>query len=250
MSWNTLLGIISCIALILPVTLLAYYKLAGYRTFPVLLMYYIIVLAVNLTAPGMLNVNVNLHSFLDLSSQVIEAPLLIIFLTYFSYSHRVTRLIRYSVVMLAGYEVIIVTLKGFDVSILPFTVVPGLLITFGISISLFVRQAKIAITNHKTTGKALLLASCLFASGCYFILYTLLYVVGIKNTGDAYLVYFMVTTFSSLLISFGIAIEKKRVRKLNEIKITRRELSSLYADEKPAIKLTPAVSEIPQEQWN
>ena len=49
---------------------------------------------------------------------------------------------------------------------------------------------------------------------------------------DAFLVYFFVATISSILVSIGLVIEKKRFKVLDELKTTRKELSMLYPNEK------------------
>lgn len=250
MSWNSLLGIISCFALLLPVVLLFYFRLASYRTFPVLVAYYLIVLIDNLTGNGLLQTGGDFHHYWAITNNLLEAPLLVVFLTYFINTPGLLKIMRISVFGFIAFELAMITIRGYNSSVLPYTIGPGLVILFGLSLYLFIRQAKIAITNHKTTGKALILASFLFANGCYFILYIMYYVVRTKYIGDAYLIYFLVTTFSSLLICFGLFIERKRVYKLNEIQITRRELSSLYADEKKVVRFSPAVKEISHEQWN
>jgi hypothetical protein len=77
---------------------------------------------------------------------------------------------------------------------------------------------------RKAIGKTLITASLVFAYGCYGILYTLFYVVKTKHIDDAFLVYFLVVTFFSLIMSTGIVFERKRIQKLFELKQARREL--------------------------
>lgn len=250
MSWNMLLGIISCTALLIPVALLVLFRLAAYRTFPLLLVYFSLGLVDNLTANGFLNPGGSFHYYLAVTNNLVEMPLLVLFLTYFTKNARLLKFMRISVGVYLLYEVVVIAILGYKSIILTYTIGPGLVVTFALSLVLFIKQAKIAITNHKTTGKALILASFLFSTGCNFIIYIMYYVVRTSYISDSYLIYFLVTTFSSLLISIGIFIERKRVQRLNEIQITRRELSSVYGPDKPVVRLTPFVSEIPQEQWN
>ena len=103
----------------------------------------------------------------------------------------------------------------------------------------------------KGTGKALIAASLLFAYGCYGIIYLMYYIFKTPYVADTFLVYFLVVTLSSLLIPAGIIVEEKRIRKLNELKITRRELSDIYGNEKKAapIKRT-AMLDFDRDQWN
>lgn len=250
MSWNMLLGIISCTALLIPVALLVLFRLAAYRTFPLLLAYYSILLIDNLTGIGLVNAGGTFHYYWAVTNNLIEMPLLVLFLTYFTNDARLLKFMHISVATYLLYEIVMIAVLGFKSAVLPFTIGPGQVITFTLSLMLFVKQAKIAITNHKTTGKALILASFLFSTGCNFIIYIMYYVVRTKYKNDSYLIYFLVTTFASLLFIFGIFIERKRVQRLNEIQTTRRELESVYGPDKPVVKLRPLISEIPQEQWN
>ena len=45
---------------------------------------------------------------------------------------------------------------------------------------------------------------------------------------DAELVYYVVSILSALLMSAGIIIENKRIKKLDELKNTRKELATIY----------------------
>ena len=148
------------------------------------------------------------------------------------------------------FEVTIVLLRGVTKEAITIILAPGLAIVFSFCLYFFIRQAKKAITHRKATGKALIIASLLFAYGCFAILYLMFYVFqthlvdGKLNTQyleDTYLVFFFVTTFSSLLLSIGVIIESKMVRKLHELKITRKELLMIYNGTEKAAPLRTAI---------
>jgi hypothetical protein len=126
---------------------------------------------------------------------------------------------------------------------------PGILLVMVLCVGFFVRQIKIAITMHKASGKAIITASLLFGYGCYSIIYIMYYIMESKDVENTFLVYFFVSTFSSLLMTIGIYVEHKRVRKLSELKLVRKELSALYGEEKTA-PLRPAGFDFDKEQWN
>jgi hypothetical protein len=128
---------------------------------------------------------------------------------------------------------------------------PGIIILISLCLYFFIRQTKIAIIHKKGIGKSLIAASLLFAYGCYGIIYLMYYIFKTPYVADTFLVYFLVVTFSSLLITAGIIVEEKRIRKLNELKITRRELSDIYGGEKKAAPLPrTAMLDFDREQWN
>ena len=51
---------------------------------------------------------------------------------------------------------------------------------------------------------------------------------------DAQLVYYLVTILSAILMSIGILIENKRIKRLDELKNTRKELATIYGERKVA----------------
>jgi hypothetical protein len=93
-------------------------------------------------------------------------------------------------------------------------------------------------------------ASFVFAYGCYAILYTLFYVFKTKQVDDTFLLYFIVVTFSSIILCTGIVFERKRIQKLVELKKTRKELHDIYKDAKPATPFRTAMLDFDREPWN
>jgi hypothetical protein len=102
--------------------------------------------------------------------------------------------------------------------------------------------------HQKATGKALMIS---FIAFCLWLLQFYLpdiYVFKTKDVSNTFLIYFFVTTFSSLLMCAGIIMEKKRIQKLVELKVVRKELSDLYNEPKtsiPFMKISPE-----QERFN
>jgi hypothetical protein len=76
------------------------------------------------------------------------------------------------------------------------------------------------------------------------------YVFKTPYVADTFLVYFLVATFSSLVMCAGIFLERKRVQKLNELKVTRKELSAFYPETKTAAPLRTAMLDFDKDQWN
>ncbi|MBK5272484.1 MAG: hypothetical protein JJE22_15895 [Bacteroidia bacterium] len=112
--------------------------------------------------------------------------------------------------------------------------------------------------HHKASGKAIMTSALLFAYGCYSIIYLLYYVFkthienGVlkqKELDVTVLIYFVVTTLSTVLMCAGLIIERKRIQKLNELKQTRKELSIIYQDASHIPVRTVAL-DFDREQWN
>ncbi len=240
MNWNFTMGLISTIALFLPIALIIILRLSTYRSFPYLLAYYVFVFVYNLFTEGYINSGGDVIYYWGLTNNLLDAPLMLSFLTYFSTSASFTLKMRVLTLLFLVFDAIVVIWGGFNVSILTIVLAPGLVAILAFCFFFFVRQIKIAIVYQKATGKALMVSSLLFAYGCYSIIYLIYYVFKTKDVANTFLIYFFVTTVSSLLMCVGLLLEKKRVRKLVELKVVRKELSSIYNEPKTTIPFQKA----------
>lgn len=244
------MGFISSIALFLPIFFILALRLGGYRSFPALLIYYISVFIYNLLTERYIIAHTDIVHYWGITNNLLDVPLMLSFLTYFSTSPAFTRSMKITILAFVLFETIVITIKGLNVDALTIILGPGLLIVFGFCLSFFIRQTKITIMHRKATGKSLIAASLLFAYGCYTIIYLMYYVFKTPYVADTFLVYFLVATFSSLLMCAGIIIERKRVQKLNELKTTRKELSDIYKNANTAAPARVAMLDFDKEQWN
>ena len=125
--------------------------------------------------------------------------------------------------------------------------------TLAISLLFFIHQVKIAVVHHKAAGKAIIVASLLFAYVGYCFVYSVFYLVKPVFKDDAHLVFFLITIFSSIAMSAGIYLERKRVQQLVELQTTREELKTIYSGPEPK-KMTPPFETVTlnfdKEKWN
>ena len=231
------MGIVSTVALFLPIAFILTLRLSRHRTFPILILYYAIAGFNNLLNEGYITSSADVVKYFSLSNNLLDAPLMLLFLTYFCTSPLQAKRMKVLILALIAFEAIIVSFNGFNKNSITIILGAGLTIVIGFSLFFFIRQAKMAITHHKATGKAIMIASLLFLYGCFTIIYLLFYVfqthiidgkLNEQYLSDTFLVFFFAVTFSSLLMCCGIYVESKRVQKLNELLITRKELSSVY----------------------
>jgi len=260
MTWNSIMGFISTIALFLPVAFILLLRLSTYRSFPALLFYYSTVFIYNLLTEGYIKAPADVVYYWGLANNLLDVPLMLYFLTYFSTSKKFMQRMQMLVIGFLVWEAIVLTLKGLNIDAITIILAPGLLLVFGYCLYFFTRQVKLAIVHRKATGKAMIVSSLLFAYGCYTIIYLMYYVfkahldanneVKAQYVEDTFLVYFMVTFLSSLLISAGIFIERKRIHKLTELKITRKELSAIYPETKRTAPFRTVLLDFDKEHWN
>jgi hypothetical protein len=250
MTWNSIMGFVSTLALFIPILLILTLRLGAYRSFPFLVIYFVTILIYALMTEGYIQVNADVVHGWGIGNNLLDAPLMLLFLSYFSTSTIFTRRLKILILSFIVFESAVVLLVGFNVRALTIILGPGILVVFGLCLFLFIRQSKIAIINHKAIGKTLITASLVFAYGCYGILYVLFYVIKTRHIADAFLIYFFVVTFSSLIMSTGIVFERKRIQKLFEFKKARRELHDIYKDTKPTSPFRTAMLDFDRESWN
>lgn len=260
MTWNSIMGFISTIALFLPVFFILALRLGAYRSFPALLIYYTSVFIYNLLTEQYIKAPSDVVYYWGLTNNLLDIPLMLYFLTYFSTSRKFLKRMQLVILSFILWEMAIVAIKGFNIDAVTILLAPGLPLVFGYCLYFFTRQVKLAIVHRKATGKAMIVSSLLFAYGCYTIIYLMYYVfkahldtnnvVKQQYVEDTFLVYFMVTFISSLLISAGILIERKRIHKLTELKVTRKELSDIYPETKRTAPLRTVLLDFDKDHWN
>lgn len=86
MTWNSIMGFVSSFALFLPIIFILAFHFGRYSSFPVLLFYYSIVLVYNLMTEGYIKVNPDVVYYWGLSNNLLDVPLMLTFLTYFTTS--------------------------------------------------------------------------------------------------------------------------------------------------------------------
>jgi hypothetical protein len=261
MSWNSIMGFISTFALSLPVLFILVTKLATYRSFPALFIYYISVVIYNMLTEGYIKAPADTVYYWGLVNNLMDAPLMLYFLTYFSPSKRFKKRMQLIILGFLLWEAAILVFVGLNFDGITVIMAPGLPLVFGYCLFFFTRHVKHAIVHRKAAGKAMIVSSLLFAYGCYTIIYLMYYVfkahidannqVKPQYVEDTFLIYFIVTFFSSILISAGIIVERKRIQKLTELKVTRKELSAIYpAETKRTAPLRTVLLDFDKEHWN
>jgi len=244
------MGLLSSVALFLPIVAILALRLATYKTFPALFFYYIFAFTYNLFTENYINANSQVVYVLGLSNNLLDAPLMLSFLSYFSPSQTHTKRIRWLILFFMIFEIIVISISGFNVSAITIILGPGLLITTGLCLMVFIRQTKITITHRKAIGRSLISAALLFAYGCYGIIYLLFYIYDSQNVEDTFLIYFLVTTLSSSLLTAGIIAEYRRIKKLHELKTTRKELSYIYSTDKSTkVSRKKVMLDFDAEEW-
>jgi hypothetical protein len=229
MTWFEVMGIVSTSVLFLPIITIFALRLAWYKSFPALLFYYAMVASQNFLSLAFIHVNKDFVRDYGVISNFLDAPLMLTFLTYFSKTASFRKKMKLVIPIFVLFELIVIAAKSFNIySAMIIILPPGLLLVFYFSCVFFIHQAKITIMHQKAVGKACIVASLLFAYGGYSFIYVVFYLLKTPYKADTFLIYYLVSIVSSLLLTTGIIFERKRVSQLAELQTARKELKVVY----------------------
>jgi len=235
MNSHSLPGIISSIALFVPVALIIILKLFSNRSFLALAICYFIVGVQNLMRQPVFDISKEIYQPLSLIDNILDAPLMLLFLSFFSASPLMTKRLRTCIYVFLGFEAIILVVFGFNVKAIRIILGPDIALIVAISFAFFLRYVRLSVSNSKSMGKAVMASSVFISYTIFSIVYIFYYLM--KNEQyqvDAEFIYYMVSILSAILMSIGIIIENKRFKKLDELKHTRKELATIYGEKKVA----------------
>jgi len=247
------MGLISTIALFVPIILLLAFKLAWYKSFPALLGYYFILFSYNFLSldyiPGIDTAFIQYHKIVN---HFLEIPLMMLFFTYYSKTSAFRKRLLLGTAAFVIYEIAIIAIFGFTMKATTIVLAPGLITVLGLSSMFFIHQVKIAVIYHKAVGKAIMIASMVFAFAGYSFVYVVNHLVETPYTMDVYLIYFLITIVTSIPMAVGIYFERMRVRHLSELQTTRAELKKIYGDEDQETDASfgRVALNYDKEQWN
>jgi hypothetical protein len=105
---------------------------------------------------------------------------------------------------------------------------PGIILVLVYTFYLFVKQVKFSIMHRKNQGRIVMLAAILFAYACYFLIYYFYYILRTPYKDDVMLLYYLSSTIGSVLMTIGLHLIRKRIRELQTLKVTRKELSMFF----------------------
>jgi hypothetical protein len=228
MTWLNVVGLISAIALFLPISIILILRLSWYKSFPALLVYYFLVSCYNIFSMDFVGANKDFIYYFGVINNLLDAPLMLTFMTYFSKTALFRKRMKIIVFVLIVFELVLIAINGFNIGTAIIALAPGLLLVLSFALLFFIHQAKITVVYQKAVGKALIAASLLFAYGGYGFVYVVYYLLKSPYKADTLFVYYLINTFSAFLITAGVFFERKRVKQLTELRVAREELKIVY----------------------
>ncbi|MBI1341985.1 MAG: hypothetical protein GC171_03515 [Terrimonas sp.] len=239
MDLQYFLGIVSTLALLSPVVILLMMGLYKHKVYGALLIYCFLAFIYSLMTENIINTPIRFERFFAYTYNLLDVPLIMTFLLLFAKSNRQRRLMTRLTGLYLLYEIIVViAMRALNKDTIAITMGPGLAMVLIFCTLFFMHRIKIATTYQKAIGKAIIISAILFAYVCFSYIYVIHYIIQLNAVADAFLLYYLVAIIYNITLTIGLVIEKKRVRKLDELLVTRKELTEIFAQDpktKPAI---------------
>jgi len=228
MNWNTLLGIICVASFTLPIVVILYNRYYTHRSLAALLAYYSFVFIDNLFNEHLVPSTKSLNFVVGLIDNYIYVPLLLTSLLFFCPSKQKQNKIKILTLLFLVFEVVVICVFGFTVKSVVYITGIGVPIILMYSFYLFVRQVKFSIFHGKNHGRVLMLAAIVFDCSCYSLIYFFGYIQKTPYLNDVFKLYYISSIVSSILMTVGLQLMNKRMKELQAIKVTRRELAMIF----------------------
>lgn len=237
MSTQYFIGLLSTIALFAPVFLLVYFRLYRFLVYLALLIYCFITFAYSLMTEDIINLPTRVENFIGLANNLVDVPLMMTFLLLFAKSANQSKWMKRLTLLYIMFEVgVLLYMQKLTVDTIAVSMAPGLALVLFFSSTFFIHRIKIATTYQKAYGKAILASAILLAYSCFTIIYIIHYLLQVKATEDTFMLYFIVSILYNTILAIGLVTENKRIRKLEEVHTTRRELSEIFSEDRNGIK--------------
>lgn len=227
MNWDATLGVASVIAFTLPIVVIFYNRYYTHRSLAALLVYYAFILIDNLFGTIIPSTNM-LSSVINYIDNYANIPLLLTALLFFCPSKQRQGKVRMLTLIFLAYEIVIIAVYGFTFKSITYIMGPGCCVVLIYSFYLFVRQIKFSIFHGKNHGRVLMLISIVFDFSCYGLIYFFQYIQKTPFQSDVFRLYYISSIISSILMAIGLHMMRVRMKELQSLKTTRRELALFF----------------------
>jgi len=228
MNWYVFTGTVATVSMFVPALLILIFKLFNKFSLLILSVYYILTGFFNLMNQGLITVPGPFQNKVGVLFNYLDAPMMLMVLLFFCTERCKLNTINYSLALYGLYEVVIFYLFRLSPQSSVYVLGPGILLVLCYSIYLFFQQGKLTVMYGKGLGLTLMLVSILFSYGCFSFIYVLYYIKKTSALADVFLIYYIVLFISSVLLSLGIIWLHKRIRNINEVQVSRKELAHFF----------------------
>ena len=224
---NTLFGLTSVICFLLPVLAILIFRLYRHVSLIALAVYYLLTI---MRCLGSNNIppSPDFRDAFEVLFNYIEIPLMLSALLFFCPARQRQQKIQLIIGMFSVYEVLIAFVYGFTPLASLYIMTPGLMVIVLYALFLFLRQARFTILHGKNIGRVVMLGALLFSYSCYLFMFYAHFVQGITDVSDIYAAHFLSASIAAVFMAIGLFLMRQRIRDLQELKVTRRELQIVF----------------------
>jgi hypothetical protein len=197
-------GIISLSLLVFTAFLLLMNFKEGRYSFLALAFYLAQIVFLDLVSTKVIQLGDLTTFYIGTVNNLLDAPLILVFLLYFSKSEKINKMIYFSIGALLIYDLIVYLTMGLTNRFLTYVIGPGLFVVTAFAFYFFVEHLKAAMYHKKEVGKAFILGGLIFTYACFLFIYMMFYVLNSDHLKDIYLIYHI--TFMVLAVSLIIGI--------------------------------------------
>lgn len=224
----TLFGIVSACVQLLPVAIILTCRLYGNKSLLTLLFYYFMTALYNLMQEGILPVSSTVVVRLGSVINYLDIPLMLVIMLFFSNNKGKQKILYTTMAVFAAYEIIITLILGFSFDTGIYITGAGIVLMMVYSMYLFSQYVKLTIEKNKAWGRTLMVTSILFAYSCYGMIYFIYYIQKTSAVADVFIIYYIVSIISSMLMSMGLLWVYNRSKQIKEVQLTRKELALFF----------------------
>lgn len=228
MNWNAFFGIACLICFTLPIAVIIFNRYYKHRSLAALLIYYAMLCIYLVLSHGMFGLSKFVIDSIGIFKSFFEVPLMLTALLFFCPNKQKQNIIHIITLSFIAYEVATTLVDGFKPIAIVYIMGPGYILVLGYAFYLFVKQVKFSILHGKNHGRMLMLASIFFVYACYTLIYYFDSIVKTPFKGDTELLYFISSIVSSIVMTVGLHLMRKRMKELQSLKLTRKELALFF----------------------
>ena len=234
MTLDYILNLLVTIALIAPISIILSSRLLKKKTFIFLAIYYFSTFAFNLLVLGFIKASSTVINNSAIINNLLDGPLMLSFMLLLVPKNREKRVLTGLILCLLIYNSTVLAVTGFTNTTIQICLGPSLIICFIFSLRYFLYYTKTNLRRPGTNvnGKALISGALVAMYAAYIFVFLIFYVLQTNSIVEAYIIYCLITIFSVGCMSIGLYREIQRLRRIDEVQTTRKELAVLYEEEK------------------
>jgi hypothetical protein len=224
----TLIGIVSACAQLMPVAIILVCRLYGNKSLLALAVYYFTQALYNLMGEGLIPASREVTTAVGIINNYLDIPLMLVIILFFSNNKGKQQIVYVTLAVFAVYEIVLSLIFGVNFTTGIYITGVGIVLMMVYSMYLFSQYVKLTIEKNKAWGRTLMVTSILFAYCCYAMIYFIYYIQKTSAVADVFIIYYIVSVISSILMSGGLVWVYNRSKQIKEVQLTRKELALFF----------------------